>query len=69
MPDFRAACAYAMSQGWLIVEDDKVTLIAVLRRRQTMGCPFASSFVFMTTSSMSNMTIAPAPWGARQVGM
>jgi hypothetical protein len=26
MPDFRAACAYAMSQGWLIVEDDKLTL-------------------------------------------
>ena len=22
MPDFRAACAYAVSQGWLIVEDD-----------------------------------------------
>src|SRR4029077_13725243 len=28
--------------------------------RQTMGRPFVSSFVLMTTSSMSNMTIAPA---------
>jgi hypothetical protein len=26
MPDFKAACAYAMSQGWLIVEDDVLTL-------------------------------------------
>ena len=26
MPDFKAACAYAASQGWLIVEDDVVTL-------------------------------------------
>ena len=26
MPDFRAACAYAASQGWLIVEDDTLTL-------------------------------------------
>jgi hypothetical protein len=26
MPDFKAACAYAASQGWLIVEDDAVTL-------------------------------------------
>jgi hypothetical protein len=26
MPDFRAACAYAVSQGWLIVEDDGLTL-------------------------------------------
>ena len=26
MPDFRAACAYAVSQGWLIVEDDALTL-------------------------------------------
>jgi hypothetical protein len=28
MPDFRAACAYAASQGWLIVEDEKLTLTA-----------------------------------------
>jgi hypothetical protein len=26
MPDFRAACSYAASQGWLIVEDDTLTL-------------------------------------------
>jgi hypothetical protein len=26
MPDFKAACAYAASQGWLIVQDDAVTL-------------------------------------------
>ena len=26
MPNFRAACAYAASQGWLIVQDDAVTL-------------------------------------------
>ncbi len=26
MPEFKAACAYAASQGWLIVVDDKLTL-------------------------------------------
>jgi len=26
MPDYRAACAYAAFQGWLIVEDDALTL-------------------------------------------
>jgi hypothetical protein len=26
MPDFKTACAYAASQGWLIVEDDVLTL-------------------------------------------
>ncbi len=26
MPDFKAACAYAASQGWLIVRDDLLTL-------------------------------------------
>ena len=26
MSDFKAACAYAESQGWLIVEDDVLTL-------------------------------------------
>jgi hypothetical protein len=26
MPDFRAASRYAASQGWLIVQDDAVTL-------------------------------------------
>ena len=26
MPDFRMACAFAASQGWLIVEDDTLTL-------------------------------------------
>jgi hypothetical protein len=26
MPDFRMACSYAASQGWLIVEDDALTL-------------------------------------------
>jgi hypothetical protein len=28
MPAFKAACAYAASQGWLIVEDDALTLTA-----------------------------------------
>jgi hypothetical protein len=26
MPDFKAACSYAASQGWLIVHDDTLTL-------------------------------------------
>ena len=26
MPDFKTACSYAASQGWLIVEDDVLTL-------------------------------------------
>jgi hypothetical protein len=26
MPDFKAACSYAASQGWLIVGDDALTL-------------------------------------------
>ena len=26
MPDFKMACSYAASQGWLIVEDDGLTL-------------------------------------------
>ena len=26
MPDFKMACAYAASQGWLIVQDDVLTL-------------------------------------------
>ena len=26
MPDFKAARSYAVSQGWLIVEDDVLTL-------------------------------------------
>ena len=26
MPDFKAACAYAATQGWLIVQDDVLTL-------------------------------------------
>ena len=26
MPQFRAACSYAVSQGWLIVEEDVLTL-------------------------------------------
>jgi hypothetical protein len=26
MPDFKAACSYAASQGWLIVQDDTLTL-------------------------------------------
>ncbi len=26
MPAFKAACSYAASQGWLIVEDDTLTL-------------------------------------------
>ena len=26
MPDFKAACSYAASQGWLIVQDDMLTL-------------------------------------------
>ena len=26
MPHFKAACSYAVSQGWLIVQDDVLTL-------------------------------------------
>lgn len=26
MPDFKMACSYAASQGWLVVEDDALTL-------------------------------------------
>ncbi len=26
MPDYKAACAYAVSQGWLIIESDTLTL-------------------------------------------
>jgi hypothetical protein len=26
MPDFKAACAYAIAQGWLIIQDDTLTL-------------------------------------------
>src|ERR1700733_8163406 len=26
MPDFKAACSYAVSQGWLIIRDDMLTL-------------------------------------------
>lgn len=26
MPDYRAACAYAVSQGWLVVDRDTLTL-------------------------------------------
>jgi hypothetical protein len=26
MPEFKAACSYAASQGWLIVQDDTLTL-------------------------------------------
>ena len=26
MPQFKAACAYAASQGWLVVEDDTLML-------------------------------------------
>ena len=26
MPDFKAACSYAVSQGWLIVQHDTLTL-------------------------------------------
>jgi hypothetical protein len=29
MPDFRAACSFAASQGWLIVKDDALTLTTV----------------------------------------
>jgi hypothetical protein len=28
MPDFRAACLYSASQGWLVVRDDTLTLTA-----------------------------------------
>jgi len=28
MPDFKMACSYAASQGWLIVQDDVLTLTA-----------------------------------------
>ena len=33
MPDFKAAYTYAASQGWLIVEDDVLTLTAAGLRR------------------------------------
>jgi hypothetical protein len=26
MPEFKAACSYAASQGWLMVQDDVLTL-------------------------------------------
>jgi len=26
MPDFKIACAYAVAQGWLIIEGDTITL-------------------------------------------
>ena len=26
MPDFKAACSFAVSQGWLIIQDDVLTL-------------------------------------------
>jgi hypothetical protein len=53
MPDFEAACAYAASQGWLVVQGDALTLTtaglaAAMTRRpayrpsQTLGqivCP------------------------------
>ena len=26
MPDFRMSCVYAASQGWLVVQDDVLTL-------------------------------------------
>ena len=29
MPDFKAACSYAASQGWLIVQDNALTLTAL----------------------------------------
>jgi hypothetical protein len=28
MPDFKKACSYAASQGWLLVQDDALTLTA-----------------------------------------
>jgi hypothetical protein len=42
MPDFRGACAYAVSQGWLIVHDDMLTLAAAVlfrRGRDLTGRP------------------------------
>ena len=27
MPDFKTACSFAVNQGWLIVEDDALTLM------------------------------------------
>ena len=37
MPDFRLACSYAASQGWLIVEDDVLTLTTAGLGRLTIG--------------------------------
>jgi hypothetical protein len=34
MPAFKMACAYAMSQGWLMIQDDKLTLTTAGRRRR-----------------------------------
>ena len=44
MPDFRAACTYAVSQGWLIVEDDTLTderarVVNPFDWRSTFRCP------------------------------
>jgi hypothetical protein len=37
MPDFKAVCAYAASQGWLIVQDDTLTLTTAGLRRPRSG--------------------------------
>jgi hypothetical protein len=37
MPDFKAACSYAASQGWLIVKDDVLTLTAAGLHRAPWG--------------------------------
>jgi len=41
MPDFRAACSYAVSQGWLIVADAVLTLTTPrLRDVRSQGAQF-----------------------------
>ena len=37
MPAFKAACAYAAAQGWLIVEDDTLTLTVAGLRFEGVG--------------------------------
>jgi hypothetical protein len=38
MPDFKAACSHAASQGWLIVEGDILTLTTVGLRASDDRC-------------------------------
>ena len=37
MPEFKAACSYAASQGWLMVQDDVLTLTTAGAGGLTIG--------------------------------